>query len=192
MPPALQAPGILSRLRTETRPYHDTVEQNPFNQALTAGTITASDTAQFLARMYGIVAPYEARMQQQATDFGPEWQLEQRYRGHLILADLTRLGYPGTPPLCPAMPPLETRAQLLGAMYVLEGSTLGGQVIARQLAAAGIEGRTFFAGRAERTGPLWKQFTQLLEAAAATEDANAMVTSAILTFQTLAAWLTQE
>ncbi len=77
-------------------------------------------------------------------------------------------------------------------MYVLEGSTLGGQVIARQLAVAGIDGRSFFASRAERTGPLWKQFTQLLEAAAAAEDADAIVASAILTFQTLAAWLIQE
>ena len=188
---AAEQPAILPRLRAETRPYHDSVEANPFNQALTAGRVTTAETADFLARMYGFVQPYEAALRQHAATFGPEWQLEQRYRAPLILEDLARLGYPAAPPLCPAMPPLHTRAQLLGAMYVLEGSTLGGQVIARQLAAAGIEGRIFFAGRAERTGPLWKQFTQLLEAAAPAEDADALVASAILTFQTLAAWLTQ-
>ena len=186
------SPAILPRLRLETRPFHDGVEANTFNQALTAGTVTAAQTARFLARMYGFVQPYEAALQRHAAAFGPEWQLEQRYRAPLILDDLVRLGHPAAPPLCPALPPLDTRAQLLGAMYVLEGSTLGGQVIARQLAAAGIEGRSFFAGRAERTGPLWKQFGQLLEAAAASEDADAVVASAILTFQTLAAWLIQE
>ena len=185
------SPSLLSRLRLDTRPFHDAVEANLFNQALTAGTVTARQTATFLAKMYGFVQPYEAALHQHAAEFGPEWQLEQRYRAPLILDDLARLGFAGAPPVCPALPPLATRAQLLGAMYVLEGSTLGGQVIARQLAAGGIEGRTFFSGRAERTGPLWKQFTQLLEAAA-TEDADAMVASAILTFQTLAAWLTQE
>ncbi len=185
----VENPAILPRLRLETRPHHDAVEANLFNQALTAGTVTAADTARFLARMYGFVQPYEAALRRHAATFGPDWQLEQRYRAHLILEDLTRLGYPAEPPVCPAMPPLETRAQLLGSLYVLEGSTLGGQVIARQLAAAGIEGRTFFAGRAERTGPLWKKFTPLLTAAAATEDPNAIVASAILTFQTLAAWL---
>jgi heme oxygenase len=179
-------------LRLETRPFHDGVEANAFNQHLTAGTVTAAQTAQFLARIYGFVQPYEAVLRRHAATFGPDWQLELRYRAPLILEDLTRLGHPGTPPLCPTLPPLATRAQLLGAMYVLEGSTLGGQVIARQLAAAGIDGRTFFASRAERTGPLWKQFTQLLEAAAASEDANAVVASAILTFQTLAAWLIQQ
>ncbi|MCI1187347.1 biliverdin-producing heme oxygenase [Hymenobacter sp. DH14] len=187
-----ESPALLPRLRLETRPYHDSVEANAFNQALTAGRVTAAETAQFLARMYGFVQPYEAALRRHAPAFGPDWQLEQRYRAHFILEDLARLGYPAEPPLCPALPPLETRAQLLGAMYVLEGSTLGGQVIARQLAAAGIDGRTFFASRAERTGPLWKQFGQLLEAAAASEDADAIVASAILTFQTLAAWLIQE
>ena len=142
--------------------------------------------------MYGFVQPYEMALRRHAADFGPEWQLEQRYRAALILEDLARVGYPAEPAVCPTPPPLETRAQLLGTMYVLEGSTLGGQVIARQLAAAGIDGRTFFAGRAERTGPLWKQFCQLLEAAATSDDADAVVASAVLTFQTLAAWLIQE
>lgn len=186
------SPALLSRLRLETRPFHDAVEANAFNQGLTAGRVTAAQTAQFLSRMYGFVQPYEAALRRHAAEFGPEWQLEQRFRAPLILNDLTRLGYSAAPPLCPTLPALATRAQLLGAMYVLEGSTLGGQVIARQLAAADVAGRTFFAGRAERTGPLWKQFTQLLTEAAAAEDADAIVASAILTFQTLAAWLIQE
>ena len=53
--------------------------------------------------------------------------MEQRYRAPLILEDLARLGYNAAPPLLPELPPLITRAQLLGAIYVLEGSTLSGQ-----------------------------------------------------------------
>ncbi len=192
MAPSAESPTILARLRLETRPYHDGVEANPFNQALTAGTVTVAETARFLARMYGFVQPYETALRLHAADFGPAWQLEQRYRAPLILADLARLGFPTPPPLCPAMPPLRTPAELLGAMYVMEGSTLGGQVIARQLDKAGIEGRTFFAGRAERTGPLWKQFGQLLaDAPAAVAAPDAVVASAVHTFQSLAAWLIQ-
>ncbi|UOQ78251.1 hypothetical protein MUN84_06595 [Hymenobacter sp. 5516J-16] len=51
-------------------------------------------------------------------------------------------------------------------MYVLEGSTLGGQVIARQLAKANIPARAYFSGHAEQTGPLWKTFVGLLTQAA--------------------------
>lgn len=189
MLPTLETPTLLHRLRTDTRPYHDAVEQNAFNRSLTAGTVTAAETAHFLARMYGFVQPYEEQLRAHAAALGPAWQLDQRYRAHLLLEDLTALGHPAPPALCPALPPLRTRPQLLGAMYVLEGSTLGGQVIARQLAKAGIAGRAYFTGRAERTGPLWKAFCQQLAAAATDRDQADIAASAVHTFQTLTAWL---
>ena len=191
MSPASQIISVLDRLRAATRPYHDAVEANPFNQALRTGTVTAADTARFLAAMYGVVRPYEACLRAQEARFGPEWELPRRYRAALILADLPRLGHPATPPDCPALPPLATRAQLLGAMYVLEGSTLGGQVIARQLTKAGIGAPAYFTGRGDQTGPLWKAFCQQLEAAAATEDSAEIGHSAIIIFQTLATWLSR-
>ena len=191
MSSTLQITSLLARLRAETRPCHDAVEANPFNRALAAGTVTAADTARFLAAMYGVVRPYEARLRAQSAAFGPAWELPRRYRADLILADLPRLGYPATPPDCPALPPLATRAQLLGAMYVLEGSTLGGQVIARQLAKAGIAAHAYFAGRGDQTGPLWRAFCQQLEAAGDDEDSAEIVRSAITVFQTLATWLSR-
>ncbi len=186
-----ESPALLARLRAETRPYHDAVEANPFNQALAVGTVTAADTARFLARMYGVVQPYEQQLRAHAALFGPAWQLDRRYRAHLILEDLPLLGYDGTPPLCPALPPLATWPQLLGAMYVLEGSTLGGQVIARQLIKSYISANKYFTGRADQTGPLWKGFCVQLTDAVPTSDHTAIISSAEQTFQTLATWLSQ-
>ena len=184
-PPA--TPPILARLRAETRPYHDAVEQNEFNQALAAGTPSAAATAQFLAKMYGFLQPYEAQLRQHADELGPAWEIAERQRAHLILEDLA---VPASElPLCPAMPPLATLPQLLGAMYVLEGSTLGGQVLARQLAKADIGLRRYFIGYGERTGPRWKAFCQLLADAATPDREDAIVQSAIHTFQHLATWL---
>ena len=183
--------ALLPRLRAETRPYHDAVEANPFNQALAAGTVTAAETARFLARMYGVVQPYEQQLRAHAALFGPAWELDRRYRAPLILEDLPRLGYDGTPPLCPNMPPLATWPQLLGAMYVLEGSTLGGQVIARQLIKSDISANKYFTGRADQTGRLWKVFCAQLTEAAPASDHAAIISSAAQTFQTLATWLSQ-
>ena len=48
-----------------------------------------------------------------------------------------------------------------GCMYVLEGATLGGQVISRHLAKLGIgpeNGGLFFNGYGVRTGEMWKSF----------------------------------
>jgi len=191
MTPTLLSPTLLASLRATTRPYHEAVEQNPFNRALAAGTVTAAATAHFLSRMYGFLQPYEAQLRAQAPSLGPAWELPRRYRAHLILEDLPRLGELTAPPVCRQLPPLGTRAQLLGAMYVLEGSTLGGQVIARQLAKAGIAAHAYFTGRGDHTGPLWKVFCQQLEAAGAAEDSAEIVQSAITVFQALSLWLSR-
>ena len=182
---------MLSRLRRDTRPQHEALEQHAFNQALAAGTLTAPTTVHFLAKMYGFLVPYEAALHQHAAEFSLAWEMAERRRAHLILEDLALPAAPGLP-LCPAMPPLHTRAQLLGAMYVVEGSTLGGQVITRQLAQAGIPLRAYFTGYGARTGPLWKAFCQLLtEAAPAASDQDEIVASASLTFNQLDQWITQ-
>jgi heme oxygenase len=178
---------ILQALRLETRPAHDQLEQNTFNQQLTAGTITEAATVHFLAKMHGFLAPYEARLK--AQNLGPEWEIDTRQRAHLILEDLNQPA--AALAVCPNMPPLATWPQLLGAMYVIEGSTLGGQVIARQLAKANIPLRSYFSGYAERTGPLWKVFCQLLNQEATPENEAEIVQSASLTFQKLDAWLNQ-
>ena len=178
---------ILQALRLKTRPAHDQLEQNAFNQQLTGGTITEAATAHFLAKMYGFLAPYEARLRQQ--DLGPEWEVGTRQRAHLILEDLQKPA--DALEICPDMPPLGTWPQLLGAMYVVEGSTLGGQVIARQLAKSNIALRSYFSGYGERTGPLWKVFCHLLAQEATPENQAEIVQSASLTFQQLDAWLNQ-
>lgn len=183
---ALERPVILQRLRLETQPYHEALEQNAFNQALTTGTLTPATLEHFLGKLYGFLVPYEAQLRRH--DFGPEWQLELRQRAHLIREDLPLAD---ALPLCPALPPLATRAQMLGALYVLEGSTLGGQVITRQLAKAGLGQRRYFAGHAEHTGPLWKSFCQLLAAEATDDNQAEIVRSAIQTFQALHAWIEQ-
>lgn len=187
--PSSIVPGVLQRLRTETRPYHEALERNQFNHDLTAGTLTLETTTRFLAKMYGFLKPYEDHLRQYALP--PVWQPEHRYRSHLILVDLGVEPGPAAPPLCAALPPLDTWPRLLGAMYVLEGSTLGGQVIARQLAKADIAPRAYFTGYAERTGPLWKLFCQQLGAAATPENEDELVASASSTFQHLENWLTK-
>ncbi|WP_162910461.1 biliverdin-producing heme oxygenase [Hymenobacter oligotrophus] len=180
----LDKPLILQRLRTETQPYHRALEQNEFNRALAAGNITEAIAARFLAKLYGFLRPYEARLRQHA--FSPAWQPERRQRAHLIEQDLPAAAHL---PECADMPELRTWPQLLGALYVLEGSTLGGQVITRQLAKAGIPTRTYFTGSAEHTGPLWKSFCQLLAAEATPDNEAEIVQSAIQTFQKLHAWI---
>ena len=62
------------------------------------------------------------------------------------------------------MPDLATPAAIVGALYVIEGSTLGGKVIARQLAAHlglnAAKGARFFHGHGAATEAHWGEFWQ--------------------------------
>lgn len=62
--------------------------------------------------------------------------------------------------------PQSYAAIFLGAMYVMEGSTLGGQYIARhveeRLGLRQCEGDAYFRGYGDQTGPMWTEFKKHL------------------------------
>ncbi len=60
---------------------------------------------------------------------------------------------------------IHSRAEALGFRYVIEGSTLGGRVILRQLEALGIDttGLGFLDPHGSRTGEVWRSFVAVLE-----------------------------
>jgi heme oxygenase len=61
----------------------------------------------------------------------------------------------------------------LGCLYVLEGATLGGQIISRHLATLGIgpaNGGLFFQGYGARTGEMWKSFQRSATSYCVSED----------------------
>ena len=69
---------------------------------------------------------------------GKEWPLsilnfDRRKKIPLLEYDLYVLGYPSFLPLCTDLPELPDFAHVLGCLYVLEGATLGGQIIARHI-----------------------------------------------------------
>lgn len=93
-----------------------------------------------------------------------------------------------------ALPQLGSHAAAFGCLYVLEGSTLGGRVISRMIAASLGYGRTsgagYYAGNSERTGVMWQAFVAALNAALLTADHRvAARTAALATFDTLGDWL---
>ena len=90
----------------------------------------------------------------------------------LHIDDLKALG--ATPdflaraPLCRELPDVASSARLFGCLYVIEGATLGGQVITRHLHThLGLTpacGASFFSGYGAQTGSRWKAVGALLNA----------------------------
>ncbi|MFD0934978.1 biliverdin-producing heme oxygenase, partial [Methylobacterium trifolii] len=122
--------------------------------------------------------------------------LAPRLRLDALAADLRHLGLPeDSLAALPRPDPvfLAGPAAAMGALYVLEGSTLGGQVIGRHIAAQhGItgDGLAYYRAHGPRTGAMWAAFRARLDASSDEPAGEEAVTeSAIATFEAMRAWL---
>ncbi len=115
----------------------------------------------------------------------------QRRRRRLFEQDLLALGggplRPG-----PVLPGVPTTAAALGRLYVLEGSSLGGQVINASLAARdgalSVVRLRGLSPYGDRTGAMWRDYRRIV-ATWPVEDADVVVASAVETFVGLEAWV---
>jgi heme oxygenase len=125
------ADGLMLALRTATRDLHDQVE----GRLLEEGWL---DERSAYGLLVGRWLALHSHVEREFLPFGEELadlDLPGRARSGLLRTDLAALHI--TPPSPLPVPPLAIGdcAAALGVLYVIEGSTLGGQVIGRQLAA---------------------------------------------------------
>lgn len=115
----------------------------------------------------------------------------------LLRADLQVLGLsPAAVARLPRawLPVPDSRPAVWGVRYVVDGSALGGRVIARSVAARlGLDAATglaFFTGLGADTGAAWQALCSRLETELETPEARAAAAeSALATFRRLEAWL---
>ena len=98
-----------------------------------------------------------------------------RQRAGLIEADLAALGgnKRASVAVCP-IDHIKSRAEALGFFYVLEGSTLGGKVIRRELAALGQDatGLSFLDPYGAEAGERWRSFLAVLRRECPSAEGN--------------------
>jgi len=186
--------AILARLRAETRAEHDAIEAA---LDLTSETITLDAYRRTLERFHGFYLPMEAGLTKIGgwTERGID--TSQRYKTRLLETDLRALGMndPAALPVCTDLPSHATVAAAFGCLYVLEGATLGGQVISallrKNLGVTPETGGRFFHGYGERTGAMWQGFrTALVAFAVSPGDQDGIVGAAKETFLRLHCWTT--
>lgn len=147
--------------------------------------------AGILRSFYGFFAPLEVLIQQQVnSSVIPD--MHQRRKAELILDDLGFVG--GNEPLlvCTTLPSITTMFEALGAMYVLEGSTLGGRGITKMLLKTNPswqEEMRFFSGYGESTGQKWTLFVATINTYVAEEEVTGMVAAADDCFLKFRCWL---
>lgn len=117
-------------LREATAQQHLAVEQLPPMRALMREALSVDDYIQVLRRHHAILAGWERRESDWLQASGDaDWRYQPRRP--LLEQDLAALR--AAPPRPAPAPPAHATGDRWGMLYVVEGSRLGGRVIARQL-----------------------------------------------------------
>jgi len=167
MSPAAIHPSLIQALRTETAELHVALEKRlPFFSE----RLDLDLYRRLMAAYYGFYQPLEQRLQVLALiPSGLDQSL--RIKLPVLRADLMALGMDAAAiealPVCQQLPQIDSRAAALGVSYVLEGATLGGQIlrrrVAEQLGLDASSGAAFLNVYGELTGRRWKDFLQYLD-----------------------------
>ena len=178
----------LELLKRETALDHDRAEKSMRVMEPELGRSGYIDT---LRSLYGFIRGWEI-WAEGVTRGELREQLHARQRSALLAADLRFFSSQLPEDLYPG-PSLTARntAEVLGTMYVIEGSTLGGQYIARHvekvLSLAPGHGDTYFQGYGERSGQMWQEMRELLRGVP-DQYADTVIFAAKLLFSDFANW----
>ena len=188
---------ILELLKLRTRPHHERAEAS---LPLMDPALTLDVYRETLISFLGFYAPMEAQIGALSEWNGPAFDVAERRKTGLLERDLRSLGLTAGEialvPRCRTLPDTRTLPRTLGALYVMEGATLGGQTIRRHVERTlGQEAPTalaFFSSYGDRVGPMWKEFQAFVTRRVTTrDDAEAMVDAAAETFDALTDWITR-
>jgi len=157
--------------------------------------LTREAYCELLAGFYGFIAPAEESLLRSGACEQTQVHFSGREKTPILVKDLENLGLP-TPMVISkdAALNLSSPAKALGYLYVMEGSTLGGQFISKHLKKhLGLDaenGAAYFNGYGSETSARWKEFCgALIASAASLNQDDAIVESARVTFEGLQQWL---
>jgi heme oxygenase (biliverdin-IX-beta and delta-forming) len=147
-----------------------------------------------LQLIHGVVAAWE----QKAAENSPQ-DMRTFFAAHqrkaMLERDLAWFGVSQPDKRRPILPDMNDEAILLGAMYVMEGSTLGGQHIARHvervLSLTQGNGDAYFRGYEERTGSMWKESCEMLRTKVPEDKSEIAIRSAKAMFAVFGSWMLQ-
>lgn len=156
---------MLDRLRQETREAHQRIEAT---LDLMSPALDLHRYLQILKNLHTAMTSLEERIEERCpVQYRSLWAGRQkvgRLRADLEwFGETAEAGRPTDDPV----PQLSTASHWLGAIYVVEGSMLGGQVICRHLEKhfgwADGRGYRYFRGYGDQTREQWRQVTRALE-----------------------------
>lgn len=192
-----QKGDCLLALKQGTRIYHDALERK---MTPLLGTLSIHTYINLLQKLFGFYKPLEERIAALPAWHSVSVDLERRQKAPLLARDLLWLKVSPSQlsqlTWCESLPEVKSLTEALGCLYVLEGATLGGQIISRHLkknlALNEDRGCAFFCSYGDEVGLMWRSFRNTLSSYCSeygrTEEEQ-VVKSACQTFVSLDYWL---
>jgi heme oxygenase len=160
--------SFLENLRSATASSHSGLEALPVSVSIMNPSVTNSEYALYLNLMHDVVKDAEESIF--PIIYKSITGLDIYPKAQFIEADLKTLGFVKDSFLQPLSQNLDvtaiTPAFAFGIMYVIEGSSLGGRVILKNISNAlghnAESGASYFSGYGAQTGSHWKAFLNAL------------------------------
>lgn len=186
----ITAPSFLENLRSATAQSHTNLEVLPISASIMNPQVSNAEYTLYLNLMHDVVKDAEENIFPALADIITD--LAERNKKNLLEQDLKALGVLKDNTAKPVSESLEnhSKAFALGIMYVVEGSSLGGRVILKNINAAlghNIEnGAAYFGGYGGQTGSYWKNFlAQLTQYEADNNAADEIIAGADYAFNAI-------
>jgi len=186
---------ILAKLKEQTAEQHQRLE---IKLDILARLSSPQGYKSLLEQFYGFYQPLEIHLGSVMCPPGSLSNFTARRKTPLLEKDLLFLDLSerdlAEVPQCQKLPTVESEAQAFGCLYVLEGATLGGQIISKYVAdKLGYErerGAAFFKSYGAEVRAMWCGFVQALREYATAHDADdEVVAAAVDTFDKFEQWL---
>lgn len=156
---------ITDYIKKNSSILHDAAEERLGSAKIFSKGYTPEDYTTLLRHHYHFIASCEPpAFLRISAPAAHEIALEKRRKLPVLSQELTSLGL--EVPSAISQLDFSSEAEALGAIYVMEGATLGGSVIARHLGATpGFEGFTFpyLTLYGKETGVLWSNFKSFID-----------------------------
>lgn len=155
---------FLDNLRSKTSASHKNLESLPISKSIVNPKITIEEYALYLSLMHDVVNNLEEEIYPILSDVIPD--LNERKKAQLILNDLKFTKSEKKQNHSPFDTIGISVPFAMGIMYVVEGSTLGGRFIIKNIQESfGFDeekGASYFGGYGNKTGSYWKRFLNML------------------------------
>ena len=187
--------NLHQRIKKATQDYHQKIEQTPLLKKLIHRQACLADYKNLLLKYYTFIYPCEQEVCRLERS---EFNFKDRLKNVFLQHDLSILGVQADHFIALKysndIPPLSNKGHILGYFYVMEGATLGGQIllpiIDNILSLSIPKANSYFSGYGRSTHIKWQEFCNHLNKYSKDERmVKDAIDAAIATFTCFDKWL---